>query len=205
MSESSPDTKEGLLSIMQSIDEKQESFQNEAIVHMDALYNSALKLTYNEEDAQDLVQDTFFKAFRFFDQFEPGTSCKAWLFKILKNTFINKYRKKVKQPEHVDFNAIEPFVDLIRDKKHFKNDSLDVTILNNYLSDEINVALAKLSTEFKMVLILSDVEGFSYKEVAEIMDCPIGTIRSRLSRARKMMYKLLAKYAKKEGYHHEEV
>jgi len=147
---------------------------------------------------------TYFKALRFFDQFEPGTSCKAWLFKILKNTFINKYRKKAKQPEHVDFNTVEPFVDLIKDKQYFDSNSLDDSILNNYLSDEINEALSKLSYEFRMILILSDIEGFSYKEIADIMDCPLGTIRSRLSRARRMMFKLLSKYAKKEGYYRGE-
>ncbi|MFC1733758.1 sigma-70 family RNA polymerase sigma factor [candidate division KSB1 bacterium] len=187
-----------------SNDEKHASFEAEAIVYMDALYNAALKLTYNEDDAKDLVQETYFKAYRFFDQFEPGTSCKAWLFKILKNTFINKYRKKIKQPEHVDYNTIEPFVDLIKDKQYFNSESLDDAILNDYLSDDINEALSKLSSEFRMVLVLSDIEGFSYKEIADIMECPIGTIRSRLSRARKMMFKLLTKYAKKEGFYHEE-
>ena len=187
-----------------SIQEKQKAFEAEAVTHMDALYNSALKLTYNEDDAKDLIQESYFKAFRFFEQFEPGTSCKAWLFKILKNTFINKYRKKVKQPEQVDFNAVESFVDLIKDKNYDEDEALDDGIVNSYLSDEINEALTKLSYEFKMVLILSDVEGFSYKEIADIMDCPIGTIRSRLSRARKMMFKNLLKYAKKEGYYQEE-
>lgn len=184
--------------------DKQEAFKSEVFLHMDSIYNSALKLTYNEEDAKDLVQETYFKAYRFFEQFEPGTSCKAWLFKILKNTFINKYRKKVKQPEQVDFNAIEPFVELIKDKRFYESMSLDDDIVNNYLSDEITEALSKLPHEFKMVLILSDIEGFSYKEIADIMDCPIGTIRSRLSRARKMMFKLLSKYAKKEGFYQEE-
>ena len=187
-----------------NIGEKQEAFKSEAIPHMDALYNGALKMAYNEEDAKDLVQETYFKAFRFFDQFEPGTSCKAWLYKILKNTFINKYRKNKKQPEHVDFNSVEPFVDLVKDKQHFDSNPLDKSILNNYLSDEINEALSKLSYEFRMILILSDIEGFSYKEIADIMNCPIGTIRSRLFRARKMMFKLLSKYAKQEGYYRDE-
>jgi len=185
-------------------DEKHETFKSEALVHMDALYNAALRLTYNEEDARDLVQKTFFKAYRFFDQFELGTSCKAWLFKILKNTFINKYRKKVKQPEHVDYDTVEPFVDLIKDKQFFNSETLDEEILDNFLSDDVNEALSKLPDDFRMVLILSDIEGFSYKEIAEIMECPIGTIRSRLSRARKMMFKYLLKYAKKEGYYQED-
>lgn len=187
-----------------SIQEKHKAFESDALQHLDSLYNSALKLTYNEEDAKDLVQETFLKAFRFFDQYEPGTSCKAWLYKILKNTFINKYRKKIRQPEQVDFDSVEPFVELIKDKNFQDSKSLDVGILNSFLSDEINEALSRLSYDFRMVLLLSDIEGFSYKEIADILDCPIGTIRSRLSRGRKMMFKNLLKYAKKEGYFQEE-
>ena len=187
-----------------SIQEKNKAFESDALQHLDSLYNSALKLTYNEEDAKDLVQETFLKAFRFFDQYEPGTSCKAWLYKILKNTFINKYRKKIRQPEQVDFDSVEPFVELIKDKNFQDSKSLDVEILNSFLSDEINEALSRLSYDFRMVLLLSDIEGFSYKEIADILDCPIGTIRSRLSRGRKMMFKNLLKYAKKEGYFQEE-
>ena len=187
-----------------SIQEKNKAFESDALQHLDSLYNSALKLTYNEEDAKDLVQETFLKAFRFFDQYEPGTSCKAWLYKILKNTFINKYRKKMRQPEQVDFDSVEPFVELIKDKNFQDSKSLDVEILNSFLSDEINEALSRLSYDFRMVLLLSDIEGFSYKEIADILDCPIGTIRSRLSRGRKMMFKNLLKYAKKEGYFQEE-
>ena len=169
-----------------SIEDKQKAFEIEAVVHMDALYNSALKLTYNEEDAKDLIRESYFKAYRFFGQFEPGTSCKAWLFKIFKNTFINKYRKKIKQSEQVDFNTVEPFVDLIKDKNYGDEKTLDEGIVNKFLSDEISEALSRLSYDFKMVLILSDIEGFSYKEISDIMDCPKGTIRSRLSRARKL-------------------
>ncbi|MFC1554791.1 sigma-70 family RNA polymerase sigma factor [candidate division KSB1 bacterium] len=188
-----------------SLKEKQEEFKVEALVHMDSLYNAALKLTHNPDDAKDLVQETYLKAFKFFEQFEPGTSCKAWLFKIQKNTFINKYRKKIKQPEHVDFDTVEPFVDLIKDKSSGEKRDIDEQIADRYLSDEINEALTKLPHDFKMVLLLSDMEGFSYKEIADIMECPIGTIRSRLSRARKIMHKYLLKYSKEEGYYHEEV
>ncbi len=159
-----------------NIEEKREVFEAVAMQYMDALYNSALKLTYNEGDAKDLIQETYFKAFRFFEQFEPGTSCKAWLYKTLKNTFINKYRKKVKQPDHVNFDAIEPFLELIKKKDHFDSRALDEDIAENYLSDEINEALSKLSYDFRMVTILSDIEGFSYKEIADIMECPIGTM-----------------------------
>lgn len=187
-----------------SIQEKHKAFESDALQHLDSLYNSALKLTYNEEDAKDLVQETFLKAFKYFDQYEPGTSCKAWLYKILKNTFINKYRKKIRQPEQVDFDSVEPFVELIKDKNFQDSKSLDVGILNSFLSDEINEALSRLSYDFRIVLLLSDIEGFSYKEISDILDCPIGTIRSRLSRGRKMMFKNLLQYAKKEGYFQEE-
>ena len=187
-----------------NIEEKQKAFQEEALQYIDMLYNTALKLTSNEKDAEDLVQETYYKAFRFFDQYEPGTSCRAWLFKILKNTFINKYRKRLTQPEQVDYNIVEPFIDLIKDKEYFNSHTPEETIFNNYLSDEINEALSKLSYEFKMVLILADIEGFFYNEVADIMNCPLGTVRSRLSRARRMMFKLLLEYAKSKGFYSEE-
>jgi RNA polymerase sigma-70 factor (ECF subfamily) len=190
--------------VWNNIEEKQKAFQEEALQYMDMLYNAALKLTGNEKDAEDLMQETYYKAFRFFEQYEPGTSCKAWLFRILKNTFINKYRRQHKQPEHIDYNAVEPFIDLIKDKDYFNSSSLDEAIVNTYLSDEINQALSKLPYEFKMVLILADIEGFSYNEIAEIMNCPIGTVRSRLSRSRRMMFKLLLEYAKSKGFYLEE-
>lgn len=174
-----------------SHEEKQKVFEREAFPLMDNLYNSALKLTYNEDDAKDLVQDTFFKGFRFFHQFEQGTSMHAWLFRIMKNTFINNYRKKVKQPSTVDFDEVEPFIDRIVLDKDFTSEEIE-HILNNSLSDEVNEALMKLPNEFRLVLILSDIEGFSYKEIADIMEIPIGTVRSRLSRARKAMFNKLA-------------
>ncbi|MFC1554163.1 sigma-70 family RNA polymerase sigma factor [candidate division KSB1 bacterium] len=179
-------------------DSKSKLFEKEALVHLDALYNMALKLTYNEEDARDLVQETYFKAFRFFDQFQEGSNCKAWLFTILKNTFINSYRKNINSSKKVEFDSVEPFIDLVKDKQ-LSNDSPDINVLDHYLSDEVDAALLKLPEEYKIVLVLSDIEGFSYKEIADILDCPIGTIRSRLSRARGIMFRLLLKYAKDRG------
>ncbi|MCP4726966.1 MAG: sigma-70 family RNA polymerase sigma factor [bacterium] len=184
----------------ESSEEKKEAFKVEALTHIDTLYNAALKFTSNKDDAKDLVQETFYKAYKFFGNYEPGTSCKAWLFKILKNSFINSYRRKVRQPEKVDFDTVEPFVDLIRDKSLVSMESLDESIFNSHMSDDVRDALAKLPDEFRMVMVLSDVEGFSYKEISDIMDCPIGTVRSRLSRGRKLMYRYLLKYAKAEGY-----
>jgi RNA polymerase sigma-70 factor (ECF subfamily) len=180
-----------VIKMKDSHEEKQKVFEREAFPLMDNLYNSALKLTYNEDDAKDLVQDTFFKGFRFFHQFEQGTSMHAWLFRIMKNTFINNYRKKVKQPSTVDFDEVEPFIDRIVLDKDFTSEEIE-HILNNSLSDEVNEALMKLPNEFRLVLILSDIEGFSYKEIADIMEIPIGTVRSRLSRARKAMFNKLA-------------
>ncbi len=178
---------------------KLEIFKDEALVHMDALYNSALKLTYNEDDSRDLVQETFYKAYRFFDQFNHGTNCKAWLYRILKNTLINKYRKKSNSVKHVDFNTVEPFLDTIVDKQEFA-ETYDENTYKHSVSDEVDAALSRLPFNFRMVLVLSDIEGFSYKEIADIMGCPVGTIRSRLSRARKLMYRYLQGYARKNGY-----
>ncbi|MCP4725750.1 MAG: sigma-70 family RNA polymerase sigma factor [bacterium] len=180
-------------------EEKQKLFESEAFPLMDALYNTALKLTYNEDDAKDLVQDTFFKGFRFLHQFEQGTSMHAWLYRIMKNTFINNYRKKVKQPSKVDFNEVEPFIDTISLDKDFTSEEIE-HILNNSLSDDVNKAMMKLPEEFRLVLILSDMEGFSYKEIADIMEIPIGTVRSRLSRARKAMFSKLANNKKFSRY-----
>ncbi len=179
--------------------EKQAEFAKEALVHLDALYNASYKLTHNEEDAKDLVQEALFKAYRFFGQFQVGTSCKAWLFKILKNTFINHYRKRVKQPEILGYENVEPFINLVKDRDVYFTRGAEEKMFDKFLSDDVKRALEKLSPEFKLVVILADIEGFSYKEIADIMECPIGTVRSRLSRGRKMMEKVLQEYASKEG------
>jgi len=177
---------------------RRELFEREALKHIDILYNFALKLSHNKEDAKDLVQETYLKAYRFFDQFREGTSSKAWLFKILRNTFINQYRKKEREPKMVDFNAVSPFLELIK-----KNDdgvtSENQEKLENFLSDDVNSALKKLSDDFRTIVLLSDLEGFSYEEIAQIMNCPIGTVRSRLSRGRKILQNLLYDFAVKEG------
>ena len=178
---------------------KKEKFEKEALGHIDSLYNLSLYLTRNSDNAKDLVQETYYKAYKFFHQFQEGTSIKAWLFKILKNTFINLYRKKVREPEIIDYEKVESFIGLIKDNNfdfaHLEEDNL----LNKFLSDDVVSALNQLPDDFKIVVLLSDVEGLSYKEIADIMECPIGTIRSRLSRARKMLQKILLNYALKQG------
>ena len=188
-----------LLAIIESQNELYKEFEREALPHMDALYNFALRMTGDSDDANDLVQDTFLKAFRFFDKFEKGTNCKAWLFRIMKNTFINTYRKKTKEPDKVDYEEVENFYENVKpsstDSAH-----LEKEIYDNLLDDEISSAIASLPDDFKTVIILSDIEGFTYDEIADFIDCPVGTVRSRLHRARKMLFAKLYKYANEKGY-----
>lgn len=188
-----------LLAILESQNELNKEFEREALPHMDALYNFALRMTGDSDDANDLVQDTFLKAFRFFDKFEKGTNCKAWLFRIMKNTFINTYRKKTKEPDKVDYEEVENFYENIKasstDSAH-----LEKEIYDNLLDDDISSAIASLPDDFKTVIILSDIEGFTYDEIADFTDCPVGTVRSRLHRARKMLFAKLHKYASEKGY-----
>ena len=178
---------------------KKERFEAEALLHLDSLYNMSLKLTRNEEDAKDLVQETFYKAYKFYHQFQQGTSIKAWLFKILKNSYINIYRKKVRQPEMIEYDKVEPFISLIKEDKKDGKEGIEDKVLDKLLDDEVTSALGKLPDEFRMVVLLSDLEGLSYQEISDSMECPIGTVRSRLSRGRRMLQKVLLDYALKEG------
>lgn len=178
---------------------KEELFESELLPHADALYNFAYHLTYNEEDANDLVQETFMKAFRFMSLYEKGTNAKAWLFKILKNAFINEYRKKAKQPTKEDYEDIIAYQDADEDKGGVAYD-LREDIFDGMMGDEITIALNRLPIDFKTVILLCDIEGFSYEEIAKIIDIPIGTVRSRLHRARNMLKESLKEYAASMGY-----
>ena len=178
---------------------KEELFENELLPHADALYNFAYHLTYNEEDANDLVQETFMKAFRFINSFDSGTNAKAWLFKILKNGFINEYRKKKKEPSKVDYEDIIAYQDADEDKGGVAYD-LREDIFDDMMGDEITIALNSLPIDFKTVILLCDIEGFTYEEISKIIDIPIGTVRSRLHRARNMLKESLRDYAAKMGY-----
>ncbi|HAB50682.1 MAG: RNA polymerase subunit sigma [Ignavibacteria bacterium RIFOXYB2_FULL_35_12] len=188
-----------LSAVLESQNKLYKEFELEALPHLDALYNFALRMTGDGDDANDLVQDTFLKAFRFFDKFEKGTNCKAWLFRIMKNTFINTYRKKSKEPDKVDYEDVENFYQNVKpsstDSTH-----LEKEIYDNLFDDDISLALASLPDDFKTVIILSDIEGFTYDEIADFIDCPVGTVRSRLHRARKMLFAKLYKYANEKGY-----
>ncbi len=179
--------------------EKQRDFQREAMVHIDSLYNFALRMTGDAEDANDLVQETYMKAYRFFDSFEKGTNCKAWLFRILKNSYINKYRKESKEPDKIDYDEIKEFYHSV---KHSSLDSNDMQekMFGELLDDEVARALESLPEDFKEVVQLCDIEGFTYEEIANMVDCPIGTVRSRLHRGRKILREKLMEYAKQHGY-----
>lgn len=181
------------------ISDKEQLFEDELLPHADALYNFAYHLTYNEEDANDLVQETFMKAFRFINSFDSGTNAKAWLFKILKNGFINEYRRKKKEPNKVDYEDIVAYQDADEDKGGVAFD-LREDIFDGMMGDEITIALNSLPIDFKTVILLCDIEGFTYEEIAKIIDIPIGTVRSRLHRARNMLKESLKEYAEKMGY-----
>lgn len=173
-------------------------FESTVLVHESALKSFALKMTNDMDDADDLVQETFLKAFRFFDKFEKGTNAKAWLFQIMKNTFINDYRKKSREPNKVDYEDVQNFYENIK-ANEIKSSHAIGDAFNDMLDDEIASALSKLPDDFRTIVFLSDIEGYSYEEIAEFMNCPIGTVRSRLHRARKMLYSLLHNYASEQG------
>ena len=173
-------------------------FEQELLPHADALYNFAYHLTYNEDDANDLVQEAYMKAFRFIDKYIEGTNAKAWLFKILKNAFINEYRKKSKRPIKVDFEDIVSYHN--EDKQQSSCKDLREEIYHNIMGDEVTNAVNSLGIEFRTVILLCDIEGFSYEEIAKIIGIPIGTVRSRLHRARNMLKNKLNKYAESLGY-----
>lgn len=178
---------------------KQQEFNDEIIPHLDSLYNFGLRLTADPSDAEDLVQDTIVKAFRFFDSYEKGTNAKAWLFRILKNSFINNYRKNLKKPQEVDYDEVSSFYENIRAERTDTSD-LEHLIFRDLMDDNFTKALSKLPEDFRTVVLLCDVDGFTYEEISNMLDVPIGTIRSRLHRGRNLLKTELYEYAKTHGY-----
>lgn len=178
---------------------KQQEFQDEMLPHLDAVYNFALRLTTDPNDAEDLVQDSIVKAFRFFNSYEKGTNAKAWLFRILKNSYINNYRKKSKQPHQVDYDEISTFYETVRSEQTNTTDMEDI-MYGQLLDDVVTRALEQLPEDFRTVVLLCDVEDFTYEEIANMLDVPIGTIRSRLHRGRNLLRSELNGYAGKKGY-----
>ena len=176
-------------------------FEKEMLPHMSALYNFAVRMIGNMDDAKDLVQETYIRAYRYFERFASGTNARGWLIQIMKNLYINQYRKEVAAPETVDYNEIEDFYAIIKSSTVDGND-LQEKIFGNLLDDEVSEALRELPDEFRMVVVLCDVEGYTYEEISEIVEVPIGTVRSRLHRARRLLRDRLREYALRHGFKH---
>lgn len=176
----------------QHADPAREEFEREALKHLDALYGAALRLTRSPSDAEDLVQDAFVKAYRFYDRFEPGTNMKAWLFRILTNTFINKYRRTTRERKVLEGREAEPVGDGVMSRAAMRTLTDPVSEAHRRLiTAEIQEALDSLPEDYRVMIMLADVEELSYKEIATIVGCPIGTVMSRLHRARKKMQRRL--------------
>lgn len=189
----------------ESVLERTARFERDAMQYTNQLYAAAMRYTKDPHDAQDLVQDTYAKAFTSFHQFEPGTNLKAWLYRILTTTFINNYRKDQRRPQ-ISNGEIEDW-QIAKASSHTSDQgkSAEDEVLENIADKDIKDALAQMPDEFRMAVYLSDVEGFAYKEVAEIMGVPTGTVMSRLHRGRKLLRASLAQYAKDRGYGKDKV
>jgi len=176
-------------------------FEAAAMPYLDPLYNAAYRMARNPQDAEDLVQETYLKAYKYYDKFEEGTNLKAWLFKILKNTFINSYRKKQQAPPKADFADIEEsFETIVRDDSGQQARTPEEELLEKVLDEDVQHAIEELPHDYRMVVLLADLEGFSYKEIADILEIPVGTVMSRLYRGRRLLEEALLKYARGHGY-----
>jgi RNA polymerase sigma-70 factor (ECF subfamily) len=177
------------------------NFEAVAMPYLDPLYNAAYRMARNAQDAEDLVQETYLKAYKYYDKFEEGTNLKAWLFKILKNTFINSYRKKQQAPPKADFADIEEsFESIVRDDNNQLPRNPEDELLEKVLDEDVQQAIEELPHDYRMVVLLADLEGFSYKEIADILEIPVGTVMSRLYRGRRLLEEALLKYARTHGY-----
>ena len=176
-------------------------FEAAAMPFVDSLYNTAFRMTRNAEDAEDLVQESYLKAYKYYDKFQEGTNFKAWLFKILKNTFINSYRRRQQRPPQSDFADIEEsFEDQVSDEVKRRIKSPEEELLEDVLDEDVQRALDELPTDYRMAVVLADLEGFSYKEIAGILELPVGTVMSRLYRGRKLLEESMLSYAREHGY-----
>jgi RNA polymerase sigma-70 factor (ECF subfamily) len=180
--------------------EKRKAFEVEALPHMDALYRTALRMTKNENDAQDLVQEAYVKAYRFWDKFELGSNCRAWLFKIMTNIFINDYRSKSRSPMAVNVDEIDDNFLYGQLAAPGRETNPEQEMFAKIFDDDVKKAIEELPDDFRLVVILSFLEGFSYQEIAEIADLQLGTVKSRLHRGRKLLQKRLFDYAIRNGY-----
>ncbi|WP_306826313.1 sigma-70 family RNA polymerase sigma factor [Gleimia europaea] len=175
-------------------------FEEEALPLLDQLYGAAFRMTGNEADAQDLVQDTYVRAFSSFNTFKPGTNLKAWMYRILKNSFINTYRKNQRRPQRTSDEGVQDWQLLEATNHHpVALESAEAAALDSLPDDTVREALESLSDTYREAVLLADVEGFSYKEIAEIMGTPVGTVMSRIYRGRAQLRTALADYAKRMG------
>lgn len=181
--------------------EKQQEFEKEALKHFDSLFNAAVRMTQSSWEAEDLVQETYMKAYNSFHRFKKGTNCKAWLFKILTNTYINLFQKKKIRSSVEDKGFLEDFYIFNRFEEDIPafGDVIGEGFLKRLVSDDVLAAIDRLPPEFRTVIILSDMESLSYQEIADILDCSLGTVKSRLYRGRRLLQKSLWEYAVDRG------
>ena len=179
---------------------RRKQFESEAVPHMDALYRTALRMTKNQTDAEDLVQETMVKAYRFWDKFEPGSNCRAWLFKIMTNIFINEYRSKSRTPVSVNMDDIDDNFLYGQLASMPPGRTPEEEMFAKIFDDDVKKAIEELPDDFRLVVVLSFLEGFSYQEIADIIELQLGTVKSRLHRGRKLLQKKLHDYAVKNGY-----